>query len=187
MAKNRLVIKYLIIDENDNVVDEYQHKILDPQEHHPHHCNTGGGGSEIQTIVVEKSLTINLEIDDTKDYTGYDRMYRLTEVDSTGFDGQPSIFNDGGWVKSGTHKQDISTLEVGKTYAISLATPNNPLMLFNNQGAFEQVATILEDGVDKTEEWTKDYVGNFQLTAYRKTFIYNGSSLPTITFKIELV
>jgi hypothetical protein len=188
---NRLVIKYLEIDENNKVVNEWQERILDAQEphlHHNHHtkphCNPIPDPIPTPIDVVQTDLVIDLQIDDTKDYTGYDRMARVSLIEDGGFDGNAFIVGDGGWYKSGKRIFQPN-LALNEKYFIRLATTINPLSLLNNQGTFNQVVTLLENDVDKTTDWKIANAGNNQLMVFTKQFSYNGT-YPKITFKIDL-
>lgn len=204
--KNRLVVVYKEIDENNCVVNEWQQGIMEAQEPHHHithhHHNetpppNGGGGNDFPPPppidpdpiptpidISQTDLVIDLQIDDTKDYTGYDRMVRVCLDENGGFDNNAWIAEDGGWHKS--IKVNLKpNVALNEKYFIRLATSRNPLQLMNNQGTFTQVVTLLENDVDKTVDWQVGYAGNNQLMVFTKQFSYDGA-YPKITFKIDL-
>jgi hypothetical protein len=192
---NRLVIKYLEIDENNNVVNEWQHGILAAQETHHHNVhqhnnhstpapvvNITGGNTIVEETPVEVPTTLDLNIVldlQDKDYTAYDYMARICTNANDGFDGNPWLAQDGGWKKSETHKL-LVPIQENKKYFVRLATPPKNMTLFNGE-QFTQNIVIQENNIACTEDWVFEHLAN-GLDVYTKCFD-SVDSFPVITLK----
>lgn len=193
--KTRLVVIYKLIDENDNVISEFQHKILDEQEHHPyrHHtqqnqippadnAGTGeevgvGSGSNTSNEVNNDppapefiDLTIGYDLEDA-DYTGSDFMARVCANADDGFNNKPWLANGGGWYNSESHTL-VVPVQTNKDYFVRLACATI---------AANENITISEDGV-VAADWQKELICNGQLAVYTKQFS-GVDTFPVLNFK----
>ena len=191
MQKTRLVVVYRVIDKDDKVISEFQHKILDEQEHHPFHSHKNhlpATKSSVEDKVVEANVVYNpppaeaIEVATTielfvvldlkeANYAGSDFMARVCAHANEGFNGKPWVANDGGWYKSDTPKM-LVPIQDNKKYFVRLACANIPI---------NANASILENDV-LAEDWTLETICNGQLNVYTKCF--DGvDSLPVVTLK----